>query len=141
MGWVLSSEEEMRLLNPSSGQSSSNQSQTVGTFVRVALHTGMRSGEFRALTWEVDFDRPAVTVGKAETASNTGRQILLNAELFDLLSAHADWFTLRRDEARTLSVPLGASQRPAIPLSPSPTLPVHGMRFGVEQGFAVACAI
>ena len=132
----------MRLLNASSGQSSSNQSQTIETFVRVALLTGMRSGEILALRWEqVDFVRRVVTVGKPKTASNTGRQIPMNAELFDLLSAHADWFTLRRDEARTLSVPLGASQRPAIPLSPSPTLPVHGMRFGVEQAFAVACPI
>ena len=132
----------MRLLNASSGESSSNQSQTIETFVRVALLTGMRSGEILALRWEqVDFVRRVVTVGKPKTASNTGRQIPMNAELFDLLSAHADWFTLRRDEARTLSVPLGASQRPAIPLSPSPTLPVHGMRFGVEQAFAVACPI
>jgi len=119
-----------------------DQSQTIGTLVRVALLTGMRSGEILALTWEqVNFVRREVTVGKAKTASNTGRQIPMNAELFDLLRAHADWFTLRRDEARTLSVPLGASQRPPIPLSPSPTLPVHGMRFGVEQAFAVACTI
>jgi integrase len=101
VGRALSSEEETKLLCASSDQSSPNRSRTIGTFVRVALFTGMRSGEILALTWaQVDFVQRVVTVGRAKTASGTGRQIPMNAELFNVLAAHADWFTNRFGETR-----------------------------------------
>ena len=77
-------------------QTSPNRSQTLGTFIRIALLTGMRSGEIIGLTWgQVDFQRRALTVGRAKTACGTGRQIPMNSQLFAVLAAHADWFTNR----------------------------------------------
>lgn len=101
IGKALSQDEETRLLNAIAQQTSPNRSRTIGTFVRVALLTGMRSGEILGLTWgQVDFVQRVLTVGKAKTSSGTGRQIPMNAELFRLLSAHAAWFTKRFGETR-----------------------------------------
>jgi integrase len=64
--------------------------------VRIALMTGMRTGEVTRLTWrQIDFGRRAITVGRAKSSSGTGRMIPLSAEMFAILSAHADWFTER----------------------------------------------
>jgi len=95
-GRALSSDEETALLNALSENASPNRSQTLGTFVRIALLTGMRCGEITSLTWgQVDFNSRVVTVGRAKTSSGTGRQIPMNSELFGVLGAHADWFTNR----------------------------------------------
>ena len=68
----------------------------IGTFVRVALMTGMRAGEIISLSWgQVDFTRRVIAVGRAKTSSGTGRQIPMNRELVEALSAHAAWFTER----------------------------------------------
>lgn len=92
VGVALSHEEERRLLDAISEL----RSPLVGPFVRVALLTGMRAGEITSLTWgQVDLQSRVVTVGKAKTASGTGRQIPMNEELFYVLVAHADWFTTR----------------------------------------------
>ena len=96
VGKALSPEEETRLIAAITEQSSPNRSQTLSTFVRVALLTGMRAGEILGLTWgQVDFARRIVTVGKAKSTAGTGRQIPMNSDLFSVLSAHADWFTDR----------------------------------------------
>jgi integrase len=101
VGKALSMEEENRLLQTILDQSSPNRSQLLGTFVRVALLTGMRSGEITGLTWgQIDFERRVVTVGRAKTSSGTGRQIPMNAELFGVLTLHAHWFTSRFGAAR-----------------------------------------
>ncbi len=56
----------------------------------------MRAGEITSLTWgQVDLAKRVITVGRAKTASGTGRQIPMNQELFEALSAHAAWFTKR----------------------------------------------
>ena len=92
VGKALSPEEERRLLDAITDQTSHSRSQTLGTFVRVALMTGMRSGEIIGLTWgQVDFDRRVITVGRAKTSFGTGRQIPMNAGLFAVLSVHAAW--------------------------------------------------
>jgi integrase len=66
VGKALSPDEEERLLDAVRNQTSPNRSQVLGTFVRVALLTGMRSGEITTLTWgQLDFQRRVVTVGKA----------------------------------------------------------------------------
>jgi integrase len=68
----------------------------IGTFVRVALMTGMRAGEIISLTWgQVDLTERVITVGRAKTSSGTGRQIPMNQELAEVLSMHAAWFTAR----------------------------------------------
>ena len=65
-------------------------------FLRVALLTGMRSGEISTLTWgQVDLAKRCITVGRAKTSSGTGRQIPMNLELFYVLSKHAEWYTDR----------------------------------------------
>jgi integrase len=97
VGKALSAEQEARLTE--AGVRS--RSQIINAFVRVALLTGMRSGENRTLTWEqVDFSTRIVTVGRAKSECGTGRQIPMNEELFQVLSAHAEWYTKRFGEAK-----------------------------------------
>ena len=92
VGKALSPEEERRLLDAVTNQVSHSRSQTLGTFIRVALMTGMRSGEILGLTWgQVDLARRVITVGRAKTSSGTGRQIPMNGDLFAVLSVHASW--------------------------------------------------
>ena len=87
-------DEEERLPEAIRNQTSPNRSQMLGTFVRMTLLTGMRSGKITTLTWgQVDVGRRVLTVGKAKTASGTGRQIPMNADLLGVLSLHAQWFT------------------------------------------------
>lgn len=96
VGKALSPEEESRLLAALNEQKSPNRSQSLGPFIRIAMLTGMRSGEIGALTWgQIDLLNRVVTVGKAKTAKGTGRQIPMNLTLFAVLSAHAEWFTTR----------------------------------------------
>lgn len=121
VGKALSPEEESKLLSAISDQTSPNRSQTLGTFVRIALLTGMRSGEILGLTWEqIDFARRVVTVGRAKTVSGTGRHIPMNSDLFAVLSAHADWFTDRfeRTELEHYLFPFGK------PTPVDPTKPI-----------------
>ncbi len=92
VGKALSPEEETKLLEAVPKV----RSPYIGTFVRVALMTGMRSGEITTLTWDqVDLGNRVITVGRAKTSSGTGRQIPMNRELFDVLTDHAAWFTKR----------------------------------------------
>jgi integrase len=92
VGRALSTAEEKRLFEAVPQL----RSPLIGTFVRVALLTGMRSGEITRLTWgQVDLATRVVTVGRAKTSSGTGRQIPMNQELFDVFTAHAAWFTNR----------------------------------------------
>jgi integrase len=101
VGKALTSAEESKLLKAVVEQTSPNRSQTLGTFLRVALLTGMRSGEITGLTWgQVDLAQRVLTVGLSKTASGTGRQIPMNPQLFAVLSVHADWFTNRFGDAK-----------------------------------------
>ena len=101
VGRALSPEEEDRLMSAIVEQISPNRSQTLQTFVRVALLTGMRSGEIAGLSWgQIDFTRRVVTVGKAKSTAGTGRQIPMNQNLFDVLTAQAQWFTKRFGDAK-----------------------------------------
>ena len=101
VGKALSPKEESKLIAAVVDYASPNRSQTLGTFIRTALLTGMRSGEIASLTWgQVDLAQRIVTVGKAKTSSGTGRQIPMNPQLFEVFSAHADWFTRRFGDTR-----------------------------------------
>ncbi len=101
VGKALSLDEELALCRAITEQTSPNRSQTLRTFVQVALMTGMRSGEILGLTWgQTDLGKRVITVGRAKPYSGTGRQIPMNGDLFAVLSAHADWFTKRFGETR-----------------------------------------
>ena len=109
--------------------------------VRVALLTGMRSGEITGLTWgQVDFQRRIITVGRAKTSSGTGRQIPMNDELFAVLSAHAQWFTKKfgAAEAGHYLFPFG---RPA-PTDPTrPTTTLKTVWGSIREKAGVECRL
>jgi integrase len=95
-GKALSCEEEAAILKTIAEDQSPNRSRSLGAFVRIALLTGMRSGEIATLTWgQIDFEKRVLTVGRAKTSSGTGRQIPINQELFKTLASHAKWYTER----------------------------------------------
>jgi len=101
VGIALSPEQEDKLLSAVAAQESPNRSQTLGTFLRVALLTGMRAGEITSLSWgQVDLTKRVLYVGRAKTASGTGRQIPLNDDLFEVLSMHAAWCAERFGETK-----------------------------------------
>src|SRR5262249_28390631 len=98
VGKALSPEEEKRVLDAAD---SNKRWQLLATIVRIALLTGMRSGEITGLTWgRVDFSKRVLTVGRAKTSSGTGRQIPMNQDLFRVLSVHAGWFTQKFGEMK-----------------------------------------
>jgi integrase len=92
VGQALSSEQEQRLLEAVD----QNRSPNVRTMVRVSLLTGLRAGELARLVWgRVDLSSHTVTVGTAKTEAGRGRQIPMNEDLYQVLCAHAQWFTNR----------------------------------------------
>src|SRR5207245_2793382 len=120
-GKALSTEEENRLIEAAT---MNKRWRMLATIVRVALLTGMRSGEITGLTWgQVELDRRVITVGRAKTSSGTGRQIPMNQDLFLALSAHADWFTQKfgTAEAGLYLFPFG-KPAPVDPTKPTTTL-------------------
>jgi integrase len=124
VGKALSPEEEKRLLEALSVGISPNKSKAFGTIIRIALLTAMRCGEITRLKWEqIDLANRVVTVGRAKTASGSGRQIPMNRDLFTVLSMHAHWFTERFGEARPelYLFPFG-SPTPNDPTRPTTTL-------------------
>lgn len=97
MGKALSPEQEKALL----AAADRNRSPNVRAMVRISLLTGLRSGELSNLTWgRVDFATPMVTVGDSKTEAGRGRQIPMNGDLHQVLSAHAAWFTERFGAAK-----------------------------------------
>ena len=103
VGKALSPDEEARLMVALTDTTAMwpNRSQTPAAIVRIALLTGLRSGEIKGLTWgQIDLEARVLTVGEAKTKAGTGRQIPMNRDLFEVLTDHADWFTARFGEAR-----------------------------------------
>jgi site-specific recombinase XerD len=93
VGRALSPDEERALLQAAANDQSPNRNRLLYTFLRIALSTGMRSGEISALRWsQVDLAGGVLTVGKAKTAKGTGRQIPTNDELKAVLDMHASWY-------------------------------------------------
>jgi integrase len=91
-GRALSQEGEAKLL----AAVEKARSPVLGTFVKTLLLTAMRCGELSTMCREqVDFENRIITVGKAKTDAGTGRQIPMNEELFEIMTAHARWFTER----------------------------------------------
>jgi integrase len=97
VGRALSPEEEAKLLSALD----QTDSPLLPAIVRVALTTGMRSGEILSLTWQqVCFANRLLTVGKAKTSSGTGRTIPMNDDLVSVLSNHRIWFASQFGEPK-----------------------------------------
>jgi len=63
--------------------------------------TGLRAGELSRLTWgRVDLASRVVTVGDSKTEAGRGRQVPMNEDLYQVLCAHAEWFTGRFGETK-----------------------------------------
>jgi integrase len=122
VGRALSPEEEARIL---AAAPLIRRSLLIGLFVRIALLTGMRSGEILGLCWgQVDFRQRVISVGRSKTSSGTGRQIPMNREVQELLIEHATWFTKNFGEAKEAFYlfPWGA------PTPSDPTRPATSMK-------------
>jgi integrase len=76
VGQALSPEQENRLLDVAAQK---KRWRLASTIIRVALLTGMRSGEITGLRWsQVDLQKRIVTVGRAKTSAGSGRQAPMN---------------------------------------------------------------
>jgi integrase len=97
VGRALSLEEQSRLLVALE----SSESPLLGPIVRVALLTGMRSGEILSLSWgQVDLLSRVLTVGRAKSSCGTGRAIPINEQLAEVFASHRVWFTAHFGEPR-----------------------------------------
>ncbi len=98
VGKALTSDEESRLVE-AAGR---NRSPNIRTLIRLALMTGIRAGELTSLQWgQVDFEEKTIIIGKAKTESGSGRIIPMGQEVFEVLTAHAAWFTKKFGASRT----------------------------------------
>jgi integrase len=98
VGQALSPDQERRLLDAAGKKL---RWQLAATIIRVALLTGMRSGEITRLCWgQIDFGKRIITVGKSKSTAGTGRQIPMNGDLFLVLSMHAEWFTKKFSQTK-----------------------------------------
>ncbi len=121
MGKALSPEQERNLLDAAAKKI---RWWIASVIIRVALLTAMRSGEITGLMWsQVDLAKRIITVGRAKTSSGTGRQIPMNEELFQILTAHAQWFAKKFGETKPeyYLFPFGKPQ-PTDPTRPTTTL-------------------
>jgi integrase len=94
VGRALSPDEEKRMLQAAADDKSPNRNQMLYVFLRIALTTGMRSGEIAGLKWDqVDMGAGVITVGrKAKTRAGSGRQIPMNADIKAVIEMHASWY-------------------------------------------------
>ena len=88
VGRALSPDEEGRIL----GAAAANRSPFILPFIRIALLTGMRSGEIRTMqVRQIDIDNRQLRVGKAKTAAGTGRGIPMNDPMWETVSGQIAW--------------------------------------------------
>lgn len=94
VGRALSPDEERALLNAAASDDCPNRNPMLYPFLKIALTTGMRSGEIAGLKWEqIDFSADVITVGhKAKTRAGSGRQIPMNPDVRAALEFHAAWY-------------------------------------------------
>jgi len=89
VGRAISPEEQGRLLDVAA----TLRSPVVRTVVPLLMLTGTRSGEALGLRWQqVDLFGRSIVVGRAKTASGTGRVIPINDDLASILASHRAWF-------------------------------------------------
>jgi integrase len=91
-GRALSPEEEIRLLTVAAA----NKSPLILPFIRIALLTGMRSGEIRSLrVGQLDWKARSLRVGRAKSRAGTGRDIPMNDDLAETITAQVAWLKER----------------------------------------------
>ena len=89
VGRALSPAEQRRLLDGIKDRHTPH----LATLIPLLLLTGMRAGEALSLTWgQIDLLDRSLTVGRAKTASGTGRTIPINEDLASIITAHRAWF-------------------------------------------------
>jgi integrase len=75
----------------------------LGTLIPILLLTGMRAGEALSLTWgQIDLMSRTLRVGRAKTASGSGRIIPINDDLAPILVAHRAWFVDQFGEPKSI---------------------------------------
>lgn len=80
VGKALSHDEEKKLLIACGTNA------LLKAVVTIALNTALRKNEIRTLRWsQIDFEKRAVSVGRAKTEAGSGRVIPLNQPAFDAL--------------------------------------------------------
>ncbi|MGO9096550.1 MAG: site-specific integrase [Bryobacteraceae bacterium] len=95
MGRAISPEEQGRLLDVAA----TLRSPVVRTVIPLLMLTGLRSGETLGLCWSrVDLLNRTIIVGRAKTASGTGRVIPINDDLASILASRRAWFIERFGE-------------------------------------------
>jgi integrase len=121
-GRALAPEEESRLLTVAAA----NRSPLILPFIRIALLTGMRSGEIRALrARQLDWKARSLRVGRAKTRAGTGRDIPMNDDLAETLAGQVAWLAKRFEtESRPdwHLFPFSNRVRPVDPLRPATTI-------------------
>jgi len=121
-GRALSAEEEKRLL----AHAAANRSPLILPFIRIALLTGMRSGEIRALrVGQLDWKARSLRVGRAKTEAGTGREIPMNSDLAETLTGQVAWLGERfkaEPQADWHLFPFSNRVRPVDPTRPATTI-------------------
>ena len=121
-GRALSTEEEKRLL----AVAAANKSALILPFIRIALLTGMRSGEIRALrVGQLDWKARSLRVGRAKSRAGTGRDIPMNDDLAETLAAQVVWLKERfktDPQANWHLFPFSNRVRPVDPMRPVTTI-------------------
>jgi integrase len=121
-GRALSTEEENRLL----AVAAANRSPLILPFIRIALLTGMRSGEIRALrVGQLDWKARSLRVGRAKTRAGAGREIPMNADLAETVTGQVAWLKKRFEtepEPDWYLFPFSNRVRPVDPMRPATTI-------------------
>jgi integrase len=121
-GRALSTEEENRLL----AVAAVNRSPLILPFIRIALLTGMRSGEIRALrVGQLDWKARSLRVGRAKTRAGEGRDIPMNEDLAETLTGQVAWLKKRFETEPELDwhlFPFSNRVRPVDPMRPATTI-------------------
>jgi integrase len=121
-GRALSPDEEGWLL----ATAAANKSPLILPFIRIALLTGMRSGEIRSLrVCQLDWKARSLRVGKAKTRAGTGREIPMNDDLAETIASQVNWLKERfavEPQPDWHLFPFSNRVRPVDPTRPATTL-------------------
>jgi integrase len=132
-GRALTAEEERSLLDAASN----SRCRSLYPVVMLALNTGMRASEIRALTWaQVDLLGQALTVGKSKTSAGTGRFIPLNPRAVAVLTHWRGLFPDAQPEHYVFpheKYDLAGDKRQPCAWEVEPTEPMHRWKIAWES--------